>query len=203
MKRKQFALAAAALLAATTCAAPVWAATPRGEHGRHDFHHRHIIRVLPHGYRHVWVGHRDYFFHGRRFYVRRPGGFVLVRAPFGAIVARLPVGYLTVHIGGIRYFTFGGLYYRPVPAGYEIVEVPVPASQPVATATGNVIVQVQTLNVRSGPGQSFSIVGQVNMGTSLPVHGNAPGWYYVQLPDGQYGWVMTQFAAPFVNGASG
>lgn len=199
MQRNRLILAAAALAAVATCAAPAWA---DGHHGRRDFHGRHVIRVLPHGYRHVRVGHRGYFFHGNRFYVRRPDGFVLVRAPFGAVVARLPVGYLTVHIGGIRYFTFGGLYYRPVPTGYEIVEVPVPASQPVA-ATGDVIVQVQTLNVRSGPGQSFSIVGQVNMGTSLPVHGNAPGWYYVQLPDGQYGWVMTQFAAPFVNGASG
>ncbi len=52
----------------------------------------------------------------------------------------------------------------------------------------------QTINVRSGPGTQFEIVGQLAEGDIVPVNGrdseNAR-WYRVVLADGQEGWVSS------------
>lgn len=205
---------AAAALAVPCWSTRAWAGPDHRHHAGHDDWrpHGHVfIHHLPRGYGRFHFHDHDYFFHRGHFYAPARGGFILVNAPIGAVVATLPLGYVAVHIGGIRYFTFGGVYYRPAPAGYEIVQVPVPVPasvpapqpQPVATASQTVTVQAAQLNVRSGPGKTFSIVGQVSQGAQLAVHGDAPGWYYVQLPNGQFGWVTTRFAAPFVSDAKG
>lgn len=44
------------------------------------------------------------------------------------------------------------------------------------TVTGNVV------NLRSGPGTNFSILGQVQKGDSLQVTGGIDDWYRVYLP---------------------
>lgn len=48
-----------------------------------------------------------------------------------------------------------------------------------------------TLNVRSGPGPQFDIIGQLAAGDQLPVDGRTAdgAWLRVRLPDGQTGWV--------------
>jgi uncharacterized protein YraI len=114
-------------------------------------------------------------------------------------VTHLPAGYVAVHIGGRPYYTYRGWYYRPAPLGYEVITAP----RPVAESDETVVVQVPTLNVRAGPGKTFEIVGQLSRGTSLPVHGTAPGWYYVELSDGHYGWIATEYATHFITDASG
>ncbi|HKK13209.1 MAG TPA: SH3 domain-containing protein, partial [Gammaproteobacteria bacterium] len=57
-------------------------------------------------------------------------------------------------------------------------------------------IQAAVLNVRAGPGLEFTVIARVERGVSLAVFGSGPGWYYVRLPDGQYGWVMTQYTIP-------
>lgn len=200
MKSAPVIITVAAALSIAAFAAPAFADHGYGRHDRH-----HVVRVLPHGYARVHYGHFDYFFHGGHFYRPVRGGFIAVRAPFGAIVTSLPFGYLAIQIGGVHYFTYAGVYYRPVPAGYEVVAVPTPppAPAPVAATAQSVVVTARVLNVRAGPGASFGIVGQVSRGDNLSVRGNAPGWYYVEMPNGQFGWVMTQYAAPFVSDAQG
>lgn len=52
----------------------------------------------------------------------------------------------------------------------------------------------QTINVRSGPGTQFEIVGQLAQGDSVPVTGRdveIARWYLVTLVDGQEGWVSS------------
>jgi uncharacterized protein YgiM (DUF1202 family) len=126
------------------------------------------------------------------FYKKGPGGYAVVRAPLGAVVMRLPVGYRTMIVAGVTYFLFAGVYYCKASSGYVVVKAPQPvpaAVQPLQQAE----VAVKRLNVRSGPGLNHPVVGTVSYGTVLSIHGNAPNWYYVMLPNGNHGWVMSQF----------
>jgi uncharacterized protein YgiM (DUF1202 family) len=91
--------------------------------------------------------------------------------------------------------------YRPAPVlalpPTAVVEQQVlpPVARVPSPATGKATVTAALLNVRLGPGKNFGILYQVPQGTVLEIRGNAPGWYYVQLSNGHYGWVMTEFAA--------
>jgi DNA-binding response OmpR family regulator len=40
------------------------------------------------------------------------------------------------------------------------------------------------------------MINQVAQSTRLAVQGNATGWYYVRLPNGTYGWVMSAYSRP-------
>ena len=66
----------------------------------------------------------------------------------------------------------------PVPTGPQ-VEI-------LSTPTG-------TLNVRSGPGTSFSTVTKVNPGEKYELLEESSGWYKIKV-SGQSGWVSTQYA---------
>ncbi|MCL6634886.1 MAG: N-acetylmuramoyl-L-alanine amidase [Peptococcaceae bacterium] len=57
------------------------------------------------------------------------------------------------------------------------------AGSKVALVTGSVV------NVRSGPGTSNTVVGQVSQGDSLPVLEQSGDWYRVKLASGGTGWV--------------
>ncbi len=108
----------------------------------------------------------------------------------------LPPGFETVVIAGLTYFLAGGIYYRHTPQGYVVVENPVPAPPPdqvIPPEAQIVIVNVYTLNVRSGPGINNMIIHQVSEGDRLVVQGSAPGWYYVRIPDGTLGWVSARY----------
>ncbi|MBV7335485.1 SH3 domain-containing protein [Chloroflexi bacterium TSY] len=56
------------------------------------------------------------------------------------------------------------------------------------------IITVNRLNVRSGPGTNYQIIGKVTRGQALPViqQDAAVGWLQVQLP-GAIGWVSDQY----------
>jgi N-acetylmuramoyl-L-alanine amidase len=57
-------------------------------------------------------------------------------------------------------------------------------------------VNVDSLNVRSGPGVDYPVTTQVRMGDALTVQGTSDDWYYVSLPDGSNGWVLSKFTRP-------
>lgn len=164
---------------------------------RDDDRYRHRV---PNGYIPAWHGRELYYVHRGHFYRHTDTGFVSIGLPFGAIVATLPGGHVSVTIGGLAYFLADGVYYRPYrTGGYQIVTPPVvpvaPVAAPAPTPTSSVMVSVSALNVRSGPGGNFSVVGEVFSGDTLVVHGTAPGWYYVKLSNGQYGWVMIRYVS--------
>jgi hypothetical protein len=193
-------------------AGSAWA-QPHGPGG--SPHHRprygEVFGHLPPGYHTVRAGHANFFYHHGVFYRNGPRGYVVVHAPVGAIVAYLPIGFTTVVIGRVPYYYYDNVYYQRVPSGYIVAEpppgapapVPPPAVEPSPAEEGQVAVIAELLNVRSGPGLDQPVLSQVPKGTVLVIQGTAEGWYYVQLPNGQFGWVMAKFTAPLLSPASG
>lgn len=181
---------------------PAFAQQKYHHSGRAIYRPGHVVERLPQGHHTVHVGQRNYFYQGGIFYRKDPKGFIVVRPPLGAVIVGLPVGFTTVVIAGITYFLFADAYYRPVSAGYMVVKLEVPTGPP-TSAGFNVSVTTELLNVRSQPGIEYAVISQVCRGTVLTVRGQAPGWLYVNLPDGGFGWVMgryTQRLSPPANG---
>jgi uncharacterized protein YgiM (DUF1202 family) len=119
----------------------------------------------------------------------KDSGRVRHQAPaVGSFVARIPNGHIRISIGGIPCFLVGETYYRPMRRGYQVVEAPRHRSN-----RGRVAVEIKRLNVRSGPGSQYPVIAVAHRGETLHVAGSAPGWQYVQLSQGRYGWVMSRF----------
>jgi hypothetical protein len=162
----------------------------------------HVIRSLPRGYRRIWHHREPYFYFGGVFYRSGISGFIAVQAPIGAVVISLPIGYQRLWYDGSVYYIYEGTFYRRVPAGYVVVEPP-PALivednepsvvPPVKKASGKVSVNVPLLNVRSGPDLHYPKIYQVERGYILDIVGRSDGWLYVELPNGELGWVMAEF----------
>ncbi|GAE89472.1 spore peptidoglycan hydrolase [Acetivibrio straminisolvens JCM 21531] len=51
------------------------------------------------------------------------------------------------------------------------------------------VVNVNTANIRSGPGTNFSILTRMTNGAKLPVIGFSNNWYRVRLFNGKEGWI--------------
>jgi hypothetical protein len=83
-----------------------------------------MYKKMPPGHEVVHLGKSRYYVHGGVFYVKKPPGFVEVRAPLGAIVFGLPIGAMALLIGGITYYVYNDVYYLKVPKGYVVVERP-------------------------------------------------------------------------------
>lgn len=66
---------------------------------------------------------------------------------------------------------------------------PTPASEPEAT------IKARALRVRGGPGTEYAVVARLEEGDRVVVRGqNESGeWLKITLPDGQEGWVATEF----------
>ena len=83
---------------------------------------------LPRGYSEVRVGRDRYYTQRGVFYQRGPRGYVVVRAPRGAIIRTLPPHYTRIYVGSAVYYRYGDVYYQPVRDGYVVVDAP--AAQP-------------------------------------------------------------------------
>jgi hypothetical protein len=165
--------------------------------------HGEVFVNLPAGHRTVYVGRSRYFYGSGVFYKHGPSGYVVIRAPIGAVIAAPPSGCRTVVVGGATYYAYNGDYYQNAPAGYVVVQAPLVASQPPSMAGQQVSVTAHTLNVRSGPGMGHPVIEHVRQGTILVVQGTTPGWLYVRAPSGKLGWVSEQYTVPFVFVPSG
>jgi Ni/Co efflux regulator RcnB len=159
----------------------------------------HVVKRLPRGYRRTWYGNTPYYYNRGAFYRPSHSGFVVVGAPSGSIIVSLPIGYRRVWVNNSMYYSYGGNFYQKARSGYTVVsppetvvvqeEAPV-IVQPPESAAGEVTVTTEILNVRSGPGLKHPIIHQIHEGYILEVQGKTVGWLYVQLPNGEYGWVM-------------
>lgn len=58
----------------------------------------------------------------------------------------------------------------------------------------SVVITGNSVNLRSGPGTTFSIIGGLSKETVLPVVSQQGDWYQVKLPDGDSGWISAGFA---------
>jgi hypothetical protein len=83
------------------------------------------------------------------------------------------------------------------PAAPVAIIAPPPTATPVSEPTA--FVAADLLNLRAGPSTDFAIVGQMALGTALPITGQDPAWpEWWQISYGETsGWVY----APLVNGA--
>lgn len=164
----------------------------------HVYKRGHVIPRLPRGYRRAWHNHSPYYYYGGVFY--RPGlsGFVVVNPPVGMVVLSLPIGYRRVWVDDGWYYVYGDVFYRSAPGGYVVVEAPRTVIveeppvilQPPELDSGEVSVIVSVLNVRAGPGLDYPVLYQIHQDYILEVHGKTTGWLYVELPNGEFGWVM-------------
>jgi uncharacterized protein YgiM (DUF1202 family) len=165
--------------------------------------HGEVFVNLPAGHRTVYVGRSRYFYRSGVFYTHGPSGYVVVRAPIGAVIAAPPAGCRTVVVGGATYYDYNGDYYQNAPRGYVVVQAPPVVPPPPGMAGQQVSVTAYTLNVRSGPGMGHPVIEQVRQGFILAVQGTAPGWLYVRTPSGKFGWVSGKYTVPFVSVPSG
>jgi len=172
-----------------------------------------VVHKLPRGTRTLWVGRDRYRHYRGRFYKPAGTGFVSVGAPFGSVVLSLPGSYTRVFVRGVSYYRCDGIYYKRVPSGYMIVESPpkvvvVRDATPVLIGEGRehgvpVMVTERVLNVRSGPGTGYDVIHLVRRGDLLEVEESTPGWLYVRLPGGEFGWVMAAHTTWSCEGAAG
>jgi len=157
------------------------------------------IPVLPREYRILHFGPLTYFFLEGVFYRPAPSGYVVVPAPVGARVVSLPDGAVYETKGDISCYTYAGVYYQKVSDGYMVIATPdTSPSKPeaaIAQEEDQIRVTAEVLNVRSGPGKEHSVIGQVHENDLLVVRSWDAGWYYVQLPDSSFGWVMADYTA--------
>ncbi|HXB10213.1 MAG TPA: DUF6515 family protein [Puia sp.] len=65
-----------------------------------------------------------YYYDDGVYYQPANGGYSVVPAPVGAIVADLPPGYETTMVGNDTYFYFGGAFYVNTGQGYQVVVAP-------------------------------------------------------------------------------
>lgn len=174
--------------------------------------HGHVVSKLPRDYRRVWRDKEPYYYSRGVFYRPDPAGFVVIGAPIGVVVVSLPAGYRRVWVDDSWYYVYGGVFYRRAPSGYVVVEAPpyvvieddIPVLiEPPEWAEGEVSVIADILNVRSGPGLRYPTIYQIHRGYILDVHGKTTGWLYVELPSGEFGWVMNIYTVPVLPPGSG
>jgi Family of unknown function (DUF6515) len=93
-----------------------------------------LVDVLPLGFLSLVIGGEPYFYHDGWFYRRHGRGYVVVRAPIGAVVRVLPPGHAAVWVGRREYFVAYGTYYvwDRAARGYVVV------AEPTAVATAGV-----------------------------------------------------------------
>jgi len=165
---------------------------PRGSYPHPGFR----INVLPRHYRTLHLGPLTYFFMEGVFYRPDIDGYVVVPAPVGARITTLPAEAVRVTTDDITCYTYAGVYYQKVSGGYMVVAKPGTQSKPdaaIAWEGDQVRVTAAVLNVRSGPGKKHTVVRQVNRGDLLVVQASSSDWYYVQLGDTSFGWVMIKY----------
>ncbi len=161
--------------------------------------HGHVVSRLPRGYRRFWYNREPFYYYHGVFYRPARLGFTVVVAPIGIIIDSLPIGYQRIWVDDVWYYTYSGVFYRRMPSGYVVVETPASIVieeditalvEPPEPASGMVSVSASVLNVRSGPGLSYPVIYQIHRDYVLEVNGKTTGWLYVQLPNGEFGWVM-------------
>ncbi len=71
----------------------------------------------------------------------------------------------------------------------------IPAPPPASSTDILMIVTVDTLNVRAGPGTGYTVIGKVNRGARLVYLGATPdwGWVNIKTPEEKTGWCSAKY----------
>ena len=165
---------------------------------RNTHNERVIVRQLA---RHEpeWVAKRKFINKRGAYYRPYRRGYYGRKA---RVVYGRPYGYRRPWPRNSAFISLSGVFYHSPPTSYAVVKIPPETVviretstivRPVESATGNVLVTVSTLNVRTGPDIGYSLVSQIKEGSILELRGKSYDWSYVKLPDGRFGWVTSVF----------
>ena len=84
------------------------------------------------------------------------------------------------------------------PVGLSPTPLPTAEPSPVVASQGAMATlrSDQVVNVRTGPGIGYSVIGGVRKGDKLPVTGRTTdsSWLKITLPDGRSGWILANMA---------
>lgn len=74
----------------------------------------------------IWFNYNNtrYWYDDGCFYLPQNGGYAVVPAPIGAIVASIPPGYESPVVDGVTYYYFAGVFYVYTGQGYQVVAAP-------------------------------------------------------------------------------
>lgn len=72
-----------------------------------------------------------------------------------------------------------------------------------AAAASRAVVTASVVNIRSGPGTSYSKIAKAAKGSSLDVLGQKNGWYQLRLPNGKSGWAIAVYLKVLVASVNG
>jgi hypothetical protein len=167
-------------------------------HDRHrDWRYRpygSIHRSLPAEAFALSIAGAAFFYHMGVYYRHTHDGYVVVQAPLGARVRILPESCSTLYIDGRRYYDCNDVYYEPDGDEYIVIQRPSSHQYPEVEIGDEVRIKAEYLNVRSGPGERNRVIDKLYRGDIVEVGGIDREWYYVRLPNGQYGWIMRSYA---------
>lgn len=82
------------------------------------------VNPLPYGANRLMVNAMEYFYYNGYFYRPSGAGYVIVNAPFGAVVAALPSLHHRINWQGVPYYVAGNTIYQKHPNGYRVVPNP-------------------------------------------------------------------------------
>jgi len=158
------------------------------------------VIVLPKQHKSVFFKGTTYHYAQGTYYRRGSSGYIIVKPPPGLTVATLPVGFTALTIGGGYYFFHQGIYYQKIPGGYVVVETPVQKETVRTTEKvsigDRVIVAVDRLHFRDGPGTDEPVRRILGRGTQMKIKEVGSSWYFVELSDKSTGWVMIRHTKP-------
>ncbi len=144
---------------------------PRKTHPQH-FHHPRRAVPLPAKHTKIVISGLPYYYYSGVYYRRGPSRYVVVTAPFGAVVPTLPVESQIVAIDGQTYYTYDNTYYVHGSSGYTVVQTPV-------------VKNVVTQKITSSSEDSFVVNVPNSNGSFTPVVLKKSGDGYIG-PQGEY-----------------
>lgn len=95
------------------------------------------VTLLPRTYVRIVVSGWPYFYYDGIFYRQYIGGYIVVRAPIGAVVNLIPLGFIAFSLGGFTYYYVNDTYYiwDEEHEAYVVVDKPDGAEKAMAEAT--------------------------------------------------------------------
>ncbi len=153
------------------------------------------LPILPPGIAAMRVADALFYYHLGMFFRPVPGGgYVVVGAPVGARIRTLPEECTVVYSPPHRYYYCHDTYYQHRGDYYVVVSEPNRGSTKSEIVMGDEIqVTADVLNIRTGPGKRFRVIGQLYRGDVAIVSDKDKHWYYVTLKDNSTGWILSRY----------
>ncbi len=171
---------------------------PSYDHRHYDPYPRGVYhRSLPSDVFWLSVGGAAFYYSMGKFYKSQSsGGYITVEAPIGARVRELPPNCTTYNYNGRYIYDCQDVYYDRDGRDYIVINRPV-QTQVIISSGEQVMITAESLNIRTGPGSRYQVIGQLYRGAVVEVDGFENGWYYVRLSNDAYGWIAQDYTTPY------